>query len=497
LIPPPPSHANRFNPPPGWPPPPPDWVPPAVPWDPGPSLPPAPANWQFWIELSPYLVVQRAPAAQQGSGVGAQWRALDRTVRWLIGIGVMFILGALILPRSGWFLNWQNNLSGGTLDISQLHAFCTDAIVQASTAPGSTQANDCATANGWSTFFWLLLFAGIALLIVAAYKVFRQHGNRTLQPAAPGPFNLPPGGSPQPTPAPDPAWPPPQAGQLWSSNPDLGAAAAGGSDGGRSGGTPNRPALLVSPQAPAWHYAPPAQPPVPLPPPVPAPHRYREPDPVSSPPGTPSGRSRQALIAAVIVAFTLAAGGGGFALARSRASHPSNAARPSSPAAQASLPAQADSPTQPAPPPSLTPTSTPSPSATSGTTVDVAVNSISPVAPQIVGLLDRYFTAINDHDYSEYSALLDPQMRQDNPPASFASGYGTTTDSAETITGVSGNTGEDLAVTATFTSQQNPADSPDNSSCTNWGITLYLIPEGGSYLIGSPPSTYTPSYQAC
>ena len=181
MIPPPPSHAHRFNPPPGWPPPPPDWVPPAAPWDPGPSLPPAPANWQFWIELSPYLVVQQAPAAQQGSGVGAQWRALPTTVRWLIGTGVMFILGALILPRSGWFLNWQNNLSGGTLDISQLHAFCTNAIVQAATAPGSTQANDCATANGWSTFFWLLLFAGIALLIVAAYKVFRQHGNRTFQ----------------------------------------------------------------------------------------------------------------------------------------------------------------------------------------------------------------------------------------------------------------------------------------------------------------------------
>ena len=65
----------------------------------------------------------------------------------------MFILGALILPRSGWFLNWQNNLSGGTLDISQLHAFCTNAIVQAATAPGSTQAAACPTANGWSTFF--------------------------------------------------------------------------------------------------------------------------------------------------------------------------------------------------------------------------------------------------------------------------------------------------------------------------------------------------------
>ena len=125
------------------------------------------------------------------------------------------------------------------------------------------------------------------------------------------------------------------------------------------------------------------------------------------------------------------------------------------------------------------------------------MDSISPVEPQVVTLVDGYFTAINERDYSAYSSLLDGQMRQDNPAASFAAGYATSADSAETITGVSGDAGAELAVTVTFTSHQDAADSPDNSSCTNWGITLYLVPQGSSYLIGAPPSGYAPSYQAC
>lgn len=202
---------------------------------------------------------------------------------------------------------------------------------------------------------------------------------------------------------------------------------------------------------------------------------------------------------AAIVAFTIAAGGGGFALARSTAARGATAGQPSSPAAQASLPADADSGTpsssQPAPAPSPTPTSTLS--APAGAVSIAAAAATSPAASQVLALAGRYFTAINERDYSAYSSLLDPQMQHDNPAASFAAGYATTTDSAETITGISGTASGDLAVTVTFTSHQDPADSPDNSSCTNWGITLYLVLRGSGYLIGMPPSSYTPAYQTC
>ena len=129
--------------------------------------------------------------------------------------------------------------------------------------------------------------------------------------------------------------------------------------------------------------------------------------------------------------------------------------------------------------------------------MSVAAVTANPAAPQVQTLLVRYFTAINEHGYSQYSSVLDQQMQQDNPSSSFAAGYATTRDSAETVTGISDTGGGDLAVRVTFTSRQDPADSPDNSSCTDWAITLYVVPQDGNYLIGSPPSSYSPSYHAC
>jgi hypothetical protein len=98
---------------------------------------------------------------------------------------VVFILGALILPHSSWFLNWHNNLTGGTFDVSQAHSYCSNPLVQAVTVPGSTQANDCATAADWSTFFTLLLMTGFVLLAIAAYKIYKQHGTGAFKPPAP------------------------------------------------------------------------------------------------------------------------------------------------------------------------------------------------------------------------------------------------------------------------------------------------------------------------
>jgi len=112
-------------------------------------------------------------------------------------------------------------------------------------------------------------------------------------------------------------------------------------------------------------------------------------------------------------------------------------------------------------------------------------------------LVNSYFTAINQHDYSAYASLLDQQAQRQNPESTFDSGYATTTDSAETLTSISGTGSGGLAASLTFTSQQSPADSPDSSSCDQWSITLFLVPNGAGYLIGTPPSSYSASYQAC
>jgi len=119
-------------------------------------------------------------------------------------------------------------------------------------------------------------------------------------------------------------------------------------------------------------------------------------------------------------------------------------------------------------------------------------------AASVAAFLDHYFTAINNHDYQSYVSLLSPQAQQGLTAAQFDSGYRSTADSAETLTGISTAANGDLAAAVTFTSHQNPADSPDQQeSCTDWNISLFLLQSAGGYLIDQPPAGYHASYHAC
>jgi hypothetical protein len=146
------------------------------------------------------------------------------------------------------------------------------------------------------------------------------------------------------------------------------------------------------------------------------------------------------------------------------------------------------------PPPS--PARTPHKAARAGIVTVSAAAADSPATAAVTALLGRYFTAINSRDYAAYESLLDGQMRQRVSASRFASGYATTKDSAATVTGISG-TADRLAAAVTFTSHQQPADSPSGSSCTAWAITLYLVRSGGGYLIGTPAPGYQASYRSC
>jgi hypothetical protein len=138
-----------------------------------------------------------------------------------------------------------------------------------------------------------------------------------------------------------------------------------------------------------------------------------------------------------------------------------------------------------------------SPTASSGTLAVAAGAASNAAAAQVTALVNRYFTAINQHDYQAYTSLFDQQMQQQNPESSFDSGYDGTSDSAETLKSISDTGSGGVAASLTFTSHQNPANSPDNSSCDQWSITLFLVPDGGGYLIGTPPSGYQASHDAC
>ncbi len=202
----------------------------------------------------------------------------------------------------------------------------------------------------------------------------------------------------------------------------------------------------------------------------------------------------------VFVVAAAAAAGGALLLTRHHASHGAAlSSSQSTPTKGISTPGQGNSTPGPGnSTPTQSPSATsPSPSSASGVIVGAAASQ-DQNASSVATFLGQYFAAINAHDYQSYLSLLSPQLQQAMTQAQFDKGYQSTADSNETLVGISTASDGDLAAEVTFTSHQNPADSPDQSeSCTNWDISLFLAQGGSGYVIDSAPSGYHASYQAC
>lgn len=154
----------------------------------------------------------------------------------------------------------------------------------------------------------------------------------------------------------------------------------------------------------------------------------------------------------------------------------------------------APSPTQPSF--SSSPSPSPQPSPTAGTVAIAPAAGQDPSAQQVAAFLGQYFDAINSRDYNAYSALLTPANQIS--ASQFRQGYRTTTDTAEVLTGVGSDPAGHTVAMTSFVSHQDPADSVDGSQrCTDWNISFYLLQNGASYLIDTPPSTYHASYKPC
>jgi hypothetical protein len=120
-----------------------------------------------------------------------------------------------------------------------------------------------------------------------------------------------------------------------------------------------------------------------------------------------------------------------------------------------------------------------------------------PGAAGLDALVTRYFAAINRHDYRGYLRLFGPGSGRSLSAAGFRAGYGTTRDSAETLRGMTALGAGEVAATVTFTSRQAPSATPAHAACLRWRITIYLVRQGGQYVIGSPPAGYAAHDRAC
>ncbi len=216
------------------------------------------------------------------------------------------------------------------------------------------------------------------------------------------------------------------------------------------------------------------------------------------------GPGKRIMVMAAVVVGLLAAGGGAFVWAASRHTravaalrHGATAsAHPTSRISSPSVSASSGSPSV-SPSPGSPSVGTASPNSTSQVLQVAPGVAGNATAPQVEALVTSYFAAINAHNYQNYVTLLTPSVAQGLTPAQFNSGYGSSSDSNMMLTGISSTGSGSVAATLTFTSRQLPADSPNHSSCDNWQITLYLQPDGNSYLIGPTPAGYQASPTAC
>jgi hypothetical protein len=206
---------------------------------------------------------------------------------------------------------------------------------------------------------------------------------------------------------------------------------------------------------------------------------------------------------AVAVAAVLVLGGGGFAAWKFLLHHTTSTGATGAPTAAASQPGsgggspEASTPT-PAPtastPAQTTPSAVPSTPGSGFPVAATATVAAQPGEQQVVEFLQAWFTAINNHNYGEYTSLVTSSQRP--TLGGFESGFGSTTDSNATLTGLAA-TANGMAATLTFTSHQQPSASPTGTLCDKWHITLFLQAHNGGYRDGAAPPGYHAHDRAC
>jgi hypothetical protein len=166
------------------------------------------------------------------------------------------------------------------------------------------------------------------------------------------------------------------------------------------------------------------------------------------------------------------------------------------PTASSSSPAVSSAPAT-TPSPVVTPSPTPGVSTVGSVTVS-ATAAQNPDANAVAAFVNEYFSAINSHSFQAYDALMTPQAQQGQTTQSFSNGFGSTSDSDETLVAITAASDGDTAANLTFTSHQNASQAADHTgTCTDWNITLFLQSNGTSYLLDQSPSTYHAQYQSC
>ena len=114
-----------------------------------------------------------------------------------------------------------------------------------------------------------------------------------------------------------------------------------------------------------------------------------------------------------------------------------------------------------------------------------------PRAEQVQLLLQAYFDAINNHDYTAWSVVVTAAQTKNQDSTRWQQAYASTVDSSIWIQSLSGTP---LRAALRFTSEQDPDLAPPDLrvDCINWVLTYQIDDQDGRLVVGSTvPDTVT------
>jgi hypothetical protein len=120
----------------------------------------------------------------------------------------------------------------------------------------------------------------------------------------------------------------------------------------------------------------------------------------------------------------------------------------------------------------------------------------SPSAPDVLALLDRHFTAINERDFDMWTTTVTTTRSSSQSADQWRQVYRSTVDSNVVVTAIR-PTANGLLVSVEFQSRQNPVDAPADLQVGNicWSSRWPLAGDGASLRIGTPAKGATDKRQ--
>lgn len=204
----------------------------------------------------------------------------------------------------------------------------------------------------------------------------------------------------------------------------------------------------------------------------------------------------------IVVAAVMTGAGAWYAVGQAPASQlPAVARHSGSPTLAPPSPSLQDGSTSGSLVQSSAPASVPPSPAAPATAAEAGAASLAPAAARYRGataiqaVINQYFQAIDGRNYTEYLATLSPSNALGAPQFQIA--FESSRDSDVLVTSITTAPDGRPAADVTFTSRQQPRDGPNGESCTNWHVTMFFDGSAGNYTIGTPPSGYHASHQAC